>query len=166
MSVLSHCALAQKTIKGKVFDAYNNTPLFGATIKFTGKGGTTSDKDGMFSVDCSKSTEIIVSFIGYETYKQLIRNCNDAVWPAMTNIDAGRKQPPNSIHPTRLPDEVTICRTKTNRRRGAVLSARDNQHICATALLLSVPCMEADGAAVAHFRTNEYFRFSAVAPSR
>lgn len=64
-------ASAQK-VKGKVFDASTNNPLSGATIKFSGKGGTTTDKDGNFSVDCGKVKEITVSYIGYSTVKQSI----------------------------------------------------------------------------------------------
>ena len=33
---------AQKKLKGKVFDAANNTPLSGASVNFGGKGGTTA----------------------------------------------------------------------------------------------------------------------------
>jgi len=68
---------SQKTIRGKVFDAYNNLPLFGATITYSNKNGTTSDRDGVFLIDCSKSSVISVSFIGYETHTQQIRNCDE-----------------------------------------------------------------------------------------
>lgn len=74
---ISVISFAQTTLKGKVIDANTQTPLFGANIQLPGKGGTTSDKDGVFSVDCSKLGEITISFIGYVTQKQLIRNCKD-----------------------------------------------------------------------------------------
>ena len=46
------CCHSQKTLKGKVLDANTNTPLTGATISFSGKGGTTTDNEGVFSVNC------------------------------------------------------------------------------------------------------------------
>jgi iron complex outermembrane receptor protein len=77
ITILSPTAFAQKTIKGKVFDADTKMPLSGATINFAGKGGTTSDASGMFSVDCSKVTSITISFVGYENFIHVIKNCND-----------------------------------------------------------------------------------------
>ena len=68
-------AMAQKRVAGKVVDAVNNIPLEGATINILGNGDVTTDKDGRFSFDCSKSTMISVSYIGYETYKVNINNC-------------------------------------------------------------------------------------------
>lgn len=74
---ISVIAFAQSTLKGKVVDGKTKAPLFGANIQFAGKGGTTSDNDGVFTVDCSKLGEITVSFIGYETKKIAIKNCKD-----------------------------------------------------------------------------------------
>ena len=68
-------AMAQKRFAGKVVDAVNNIPLEGATISILGNGDVTTDKEGRFSFDCSKSTMISVSYIGYETYKVNIKNC-------------------------------------------------------------------------------------------
>ena len=78
---------SQGTIKGKVYDANTKNPLFGANIRFAGKGGTTTDKEGIFSVDCSKSTTITVYFIGYETKKQVIKNCKDELSIALIPSD-------------------------------------------------------------------------------
>ena len=75
--IISIGAFAQKTIKGKVFDAGTKAPLSGATISFSGKGGTTTDASGAFSVDCSKITTITISFVGYENYAHTIKSCND-----------------------------------------------------------------------------------------
>ncbi|MBI3719824.1 MAG: TonB-dependent receptor [Sphingobacteriales bacterium] len=77
--LLTITSFAQKTFKGKVLDASNNNPLSGATISFAGKGGTTTDKDGSFSVDCDKVKSFTVSFIGYESYKVNIKNCDEEV---------------------------------------------------------------------------------------
>jgi len=78
LTLTSVTAFAQKTVKGKVTDAANNNPLSGATISFNGKNAST-DKDGMFTVDCSKATTITVSFVGYETVNYSIKNCNDDI---------------------------------------------------------------------------------------
>ncbi|HVG39994.1 MAG TPA: TonB-dependent receptor plug domain-containing protein, partial [Chitinophagaceae bacterium] len=68
---------AQTFIKGRVFDAETNNPLSGATITFAGKDATSTDVDGTFTVSCGKTARITVSFIGYETKSQVIKNCND-----------------------------------------------------------------------------------------
>ena len=64
-------------ISGKVTDASGNNPLQGATIAVSGKNVTTSDKDGRFSIECVQGAAITVSFIGYETYSHIIRNCGE-----------------------------------------------------------------------------------------
>lgn len=68
---------AQKNLIGKVVDAYTNKPLAGATITFPGKGGTQTDKEGQFSFDCTNIKKMIVSFVGYESFQQTIKNCNE-----------------------------------------------------------------------------------------
>lgn len=84
LAFFSIAAFTQKTIKGKVFDAISKAPLSGATISFSNKGGTTSDASGTFSVDCSKTTSISISFVGYETYTHVVRNCNDDLQIGLT----------------------------------------------------------------------------------
>jgi iron complex outermembrane recepter protein len=74
---------AQK-IKGKVVDAKTNAPLSGATVKFAGKGGTTTANDGTFTVDCKQNGHVVVSFVGYENNKYIIKNCNDDIVIALT----------------------------------------------------------------------------------
>ncbi len=81
---ISTASFAQKKLKGKVVDAANNTPLSGATITYSGKGGTTTDANGMFSVDCSKASSITVSFVGYQTYTHAIKNCDDQLNISLT----------------------------------------------------------------------------------
>lgn len=77
-------AFSQRTAKGKVYDAVTNNPLQGATISFSGKGGTITDKDGSFTVDCSRSNKITVSYVGYETYFYTIQNCDAEIRIALT----------------------------------------------------------------------------------
>jgi iron complex outermembrane recepter protein len=87
-SIGSVTVIAQKKIRGRVFDSSNNNPLAGATISFAGKGGTTTDKDGMFTVDCDKTNRITVSFVGYETWQQVIKNCDEELRIAL--VPSGR----------------------------------------------------------------------------
>ena len=61
LALMSVCVNAQK-LKGKVFDAASKSPLSGATVSFSGKSSTT-DNNGMFSIDCSKVSEITISFV-------------------------------------------------------------------------------------------------------
>jgi iron complex outermembrane receptor protein len=79
LTILSISSFAQKKVKGKVFDAGNNSPLLGANIAISGGGNTSADKDGMFTVDCSKASVITISFIGYETVTYSIKNCSDDI---------------------------------------------------------------------------------------
>lgn len=68
---------AQKKIYGKVVDASTHNPLNGATITFQNKGIAKTDKDGNFSIDCGKAAKITVTFVGYESKQQLIKNCDE-----------------------------------------------------------------------------------------
>ena len=58
--IIAISVFAQKTLKGKVVDAATNNTLTSATIIYAGKGATVTDKDGSFTVDCSKTSYIIV----------------------------------------------------------------------------------------------------------
>ena len=86
-AMLCSTQLFSQMIKGRVTDQQNNQPIYGATIKFLGKGGTTSDKDGIFFFNCSKTSEITISYIGYVTFKQLIKNCNDEIHIALAQAN-------------------------------------------------------------------------------
>ena len=84
MLVISSGVYAQKLLNGRVIDAASNKPLTGATITF-GKKGTTTDADGMFSVDCSKANSVTVSFVGYSTQTKTIRNCDAEITIALAS---------------------------------------------------------------------------------
>ncbi|MES2777539.1 MAG: TonB-dependent receptor [Bacteroidota bacterium] len=76
--------LFAQTLKGRVYDATNNSPLPGVSVSFSGKGGTVTDKEGVFSVDCGKTKEVTISFIGYGSLKKQIKNCTDEISIALT----------------------------------------------------------------------------------
>src|SRR5258705_2832581 len=62
-------------LHGKVTDAATGKPLVGASVTFAGTGGITTDQEGSFSIDCSKTKRITISFVGYESYSVTIKNC-------------------------------------------------------------------------------------------
>jgi iron complex outermembrane recepter protein len=62
-------------LKGKLTDKSTGLPLVGASIT-TAAGGTTTDKDGVFSMDCTGSINLVISYVGYETMKQSISDCS------------------------------------------------------------------------------------------
>lgn len=123
-------AFSQKTIKGKVFDAYNNTPLSGATITFSNTSATTSNKEGMFSVDCSKFSKITVSFIGYQTFTHIIKSCNDelsiALIPASHQLNEVEITSTSNANKSILYQPVSITKlTETEIKRGTGLFLDD-----------------------------------------
>jgi len=79
-------------ISGTVFDAYSNNTLAGADIQVNGGGGTVTNNNGSFTIDCRIPQEITVSFVGYETLKLKVTNCNQslniALVPLATNLNA------------------------------------------------------------------------------
>lgn len=76
-------------LKGKVTDANTNSPLAGANIVITGKGGTSTDANGMFSIDCADSLELVFSYAGYEPYKTTVHNCSEELNVTLTPSPMG-----------------------------------------------------------------------------
>jgi iron complex outermembrane recepter protein len=76
-------SFAQGILKGKVVDISNNTPLAGANVLISDKG-TVTDHDGLFSLDCQNGQEMIVSFVGYETMRQIISDCRAEISIALS----------------------------------------------------------------------------------
>lgn len=59
----------ENTVTGKVVDE-NGVPMIGVTIQLDGTNtGTTTDFDGMYSINASQGNTLIFSFIGYVTQK-------------------------------------------------------------------------------------------------
>lgn len=57
---------AQKTVTGKVTDASTGTPVEGVTVRVKGSSSLTStDKNGVFSIQASLNDVLILSFVGY-----------------------------------------------------------------------------------------------------
>jgi len=121
---------SQGTVKGKVYDAKTKMPLLGATINFAGKGGTTTDKSGVFTVDCNKVTSITISFVGYETKKQAVRNCIDelsiALTPSEHNLNDVEITATSNLNKSILFQPVSITKlTETELKRSTGLFLDD-----------------------------------------
>ncbi len=85
--IIAVAAFAQNSLKGKVVDAATGKILTSATITFAGKGGTATDKDGNFAIDCSKTAFIVVSHVGYESKRVAVKNCDEAITVSLDPVD-------------------------------------------------------------------------------
>ena len=62
-------AWAQWTVKGTVNDDAGE-PIIGASVKVAGTNtGAVTDLNGNFSVNATKSGQLVVSYVGYETQR-------------------------------------------------------------------------------------------------
>ncbi|MBS1918638.1 MAG: TonB-dependent receptor [Bacteroidetes bacterium] len=77
LSAISIGTFAQQMINGRVTDASGNNPLAGATVSLAGKNVAVTDNDGQFSIGCVRGATLRVTFVGYETYSHVIKNCED-----------------------------------------------------------------------------------------
>lgn len=110
-------AQAQNSLKGTITDAATGKPLSGASISFGKGNGTVTDKDGAFSVDCSKASKITVSYVGYETFSQIIRNCNDelriALQPAGHSLEQVEITATSNVNKSILYQPTSIAKITT-----------------------------------------------------
>lgn len=65
---------AQQLLTGTVMDAQQKQPLAGATVQL-GSNTTSTDAAGHFSLPCNGQTTISISFVGYASKQQVIRDC-------------------------------------------------------------------------------------------
>ncbi|MCX6265282.1 MAG: TonB-dependent receptor [Bacteroidetes bacterium] len=70
---------SQSVIKGTVVDGNLLQPLAGATIYVGGKALTQSDKAGNFILPCSGKTDLTIGYVGYETQKVQVTQCDERV---------------------------------------------------------------------------------------
>ncbi len=59
-------AYAQVTVKGKVLEKGSNDPLMGVTV-VSGKTGTTTNMDGLFTIQVAANAEITIRSVGFES---------------------------------------------------------------------------------------------------
>jgi iron complex outermembrane receptor protein len=74
---------SQNSITGKVFDSKTNQPLAGANISVAGKPISATDADGNFRLECTKGMKLMVTYVGYDTHRFTIHDCNQNVRIAM-----------------------------------------------------------------------------------
>jgi len=61
-------SVQQKTVKGTVVSATDNSPIIGATVTLKGTTtGTVTNIDGEFTLEAEASNVLLISFIGYKT---------------------------------------------------------------------------------------------------
>jgi iron complex outermembrane recepter protein len=72
-------AQQQNLIKGKIYDAYNGHPLTGVNISISSGGGTVTDKNGEFSLNCPDSSELSVTCISYEPYRFIVKKTSQVI---------------------------------------------------------------------------------------
>ncbi|MGZ8536984.1 MAG: carboxypeptidase-like regulatory domain-containing protein [Flavisolibacter sp.] len=87
--LISLCSFAQFTIKGKVVDVETKEGLHGASVfaQNTTKG-TTTDKDGGFSLSLDKGGyELVISFTGYESKTMNMQGANEDLQIEMKKAD-------------------------------------------------------------------------------
>lgn len=94
---------AQQVVKGKVSDASGNHSLAGATVTMNGENVATTDNNGQFSIQCVPGATLTVSFVGFETYRHVIKNCGEEI-----NI--------NLISSSQLLDNVEITATSSQNK--------------------------------------------------
>ncbi|MEZ4875610.1 MAG: TonB-dependent receptor plug domain-containing protein, partial [Flavobacteriaceae bacterium] len=91
------------TLSGTLYDTANGNPLSGAKIEFNNQI-TTSAEDGSFQLDCASNMTIAISYVGYETYTTVVKNCNES-------LSIGLTPSLNTL------DEVQISGNKDNNKR-------------------------------------------------
>jgi iron complex outermembrane receptor protein len=72
-------AFAQQTVRGQVIDQQTQKPLIGANVLYNKNKGATTDESGSFSIPCNLPLNIRVSYIGYQTFKKTIHDCNEPI---------------------------------------------------------------------------------------
>ncbi len=121
---------AQNSLRGKIYDASNQSPLSGATISAKGKIIATTDKDGVFTLDCNLYKEIMISYVGYETQKVSIRNCTDPIRvglePVNHTLDEVEITATSNLNKSLLYQPVSITKLSTTEiKRGTGLFMDD-----------------------------------------
>jgi len=77
--LISISVFGQAQLTGTIYDANNNTPLFGAKIETVGGQTTSTDTNGKFSLKCTAGKTLTISFIGYQTAVIPVEDCNEVL---------------------------------------------------------------------------------------
>ncbi len=101
-------------LKGVVVDGMNN-PLAGAEVETTGKGKTLTNESGEFSVACTGTAEIKVSYVGYQTVTQKIACtgiANITLFPVARNLNEVEVTATSSPGKSQLEQPFSIVRLR------------------------------------------------------
>jgi hypothetical protein len=117
-----------QSVKGKLLDLVDNTPLNGATVRLTGvkdsivKFNTISDKKGGFVFDnvTTDSFMLKVSFVGYDEYKQFV-----VVTNSDPNVDMGTLYMPKKTK--ELSAVTVIANTPPAQQKGDTIQYNASQ---------------------------------------
>lgn len=86
--VCSLAAFAQTgQLKGKVVDEFEKTPLAGVDISIDNSQGVVTDKNGEFTINCTGSVSLKITFTGYKTVEETFKCGGESIEIAMT-LDA------------------------------------------------------------------------------
>src|SRR5258705_6440083 len=114
---ISLSSFAQQMLHGKVTDAATGKPLAGASVTFAGNGGTTTDKEGSFGIDCNKTKKISISCVGYEPYSLNIKNCDAelkiSLEPAGRTLDNVEISATSNLNKSLLYQPASITKLRT-----------------------------------------------------
>jgi iron complex outermembrane receptor protein len=118
-----------QNVTGKVTDASTGKPLAGASISLGKNKGTITDKEGTFTIGCEKSARISVSFVGYETWQQVVK-CNEpiniALSPAGSSLEQVEISATSGLNKSILHQPASISKiTAPELRRGTGLFLDD-----------------------------------------
>lgn len=71
--------LAQQRAGGFVTDAAKGQPLEGASVMYNDKSVGLTAKDGSFSFACEGPGNLVISYVGYQSYRRRVRGCGENI---------------------------------------------------------------------------------------
>jgi len=126
--ILTTTIIQAQSVKGKLLDLIDNTPLSGATVKLTRVSDTTekfsalSDSKGVFEFNNipRDSFMLLVSSIGYENFKQFV-----SVTDSIPDVDLGALSVPKQ---SKQLGEVTVtAKTPPTQQKGDTIQYNASQ---------------------------------------
>jgi iron complex outermembrane receptor protein len=129
ISLISFAGFAQNQVTGTVTDAYTGQPLAGANIIYAGRTASTNT-EGDFSIACGKPGPLTISFVGYETYRQPVKNCGTSfrilLVPSNKNLDEVEITATSNLNKSLLYQPTSISKLQvTELKRGTGLFLDD-----------------------------------------
>ncbi len=113
--LMASIAATAQTVRGRVVDAENNSPLNNASVKVVGSGlGTTTDADGRFSISVAANGQLEISYVGYDTKRVSVNNQSELLIQLISSssmltdvtITTGARASARTLTTTPLPVDV------------------------------------------------------------